>query len=140
VTNVLRWGIVIVLGLILLAWLAHALTHVSYRRFPAPTGDVRATPARDWIQEAQSAAARGEYRDAIRVIYGAAVLALGEAGAWQVDPSRTHREYARLIPADSLRRPHLIALTDCFERVWYGRAQASARDYEAALAELESLR
>jgi hypothetical protein len=139
-TNFLRWGIVIVLGLILLAWLAHTLTHVSHRRFPAPAGDVRAAPARDWIQEAQSAAARGEYRDAIRIIYGAAVLALGEAGAWQVDPSRTHREYARLIPADSLRRPHLIALTDCFERVWYGRAQASARDYEAALAELESLR
>ena len=139
-TNFLRWGIVIVLGLILLAWLAHALTHVSYRRFPAPTGDVRATPARDWIQEAQSAAARGEYRDAIRVIYGAAVLALGEAGAWQVDPSRTHREYARLLSPDSARRPHLLALTDCFERVWYGCAQASARDYEAALAELESLR
>jgi hypothetical protein len=140
VTNFLRWGIVIVLGLILLAWLAHTLTHVSYRRFPAPVGDVRATPARDWVQEARNAAARGEYRDAIRIIYAAALLALGEAGAWQVDPSRTHREYARLLPANSARRPHLIALTDCFERVWYGRAQASARDYEAALADLESLR
>jgi hypothetical protein len=140
VTNFLRWGIVIALGLILLAWLAYTLTHVSYRPIPAPEGEVRATPARDWVEEARKAATRGEYRDAIRIIYGAAVLALGEAGAWQVDPSRTHREYARLLPRDSLRRPHLIALTDCFERVWYGRAQASARDYEAALAELESLR
>ena len=140
VTNFLRWGIVIALGLILLAWLAYTLTRVSYRRIPAHEGEVRATPARDWVEEARKAATRGEYRDAIRIIYGAAVLALGEAGAWQVDPSRTHREYARLLPRDSLRRPHLIALTDCFERVWYGRAQASARDYEAALAELESLR
>ena len=74
------------------------------------------------------------------MIYGAAVLALGEAGAWQVDPSRTHREYARLLPADSARRTPLLALTNCFEQVWYGRVQASARDYEAALAELESLR
>ena len=140
VTNFLRWGIVMVLGLVLLAWLAYSLAHVSPRRFPAPAGELRAAPARDWVKEAQNAAARGEYRDAIRILYGAAVLALGEAGAWQVDPSRTHREYVRLLPRDSLRRPHLMALTDCFERVWYGRAQASALDYEAALADLESLR
>jgi len=140
VTNFLRWGIVILLGLILLGWLAHALTQVSYQRSPALAGDTRAAPARDWAQEARSAAARGEFREAIRLIYGAAVLALGEAGAWQVDRSRTHREYVRLLPADSARRPHLMALTDCFERVWYGRAQASDSDYEAALAELESLR
>jgi len=140
VTNFLRWGIVILLGLILLGWLAHALTQVSYQRSPALAGDTRAAPARDWAQEARSAAARGEFREAIRLIYGAAVLALGEAGAWQVDRSRTHREYVRLLPADSARRPHLIALTDCFERVWYGRAPASDSDYEAALAEWESLR
>ena len=140
VTNFLRWGVVILLGLILLGWLAHALTEVSYQRSPALTGGTRAAPARDWTQEARSAAARGEFREAIRLIYGAAVLALGEAGAWQVDRSRTHREYVRLLPADSQRRPHLMALTDCFERVWYGRAQASDSDYEAALAELESLR
>ena len=140
VTNFLRWGIVILLGLILLAWLAHTLTHVSYQRPPAPAAHVRAAPARDWVQEARNAAARGEFREAIRLIYGAAVLALGEAGAWQVDRSRTHREYVRLLPDNSACRPHLIALTDCFERVWYGRAQASAGDYEAALAELESLR
>ena len=73
------------------------------------------------------------------MIYGAAVLLMGEAGAWQVDASRTHREYVHLLPLDSARRPHLVAITTCFERVWYGRAQASARDYEAALAELESL-
>ncbi len=140
VTNFLRWGIVLLLGLILLGWLAHALTQVSYQRSPALAGDTRAAPARDWAREARSAATRGEYREAIRLIYGAAVLALGEAGAWQVDRSRTHREYVRLLPADSARRPHLMALTDCFERVWYGRAQASDSDYEAALAELESLR
>ena len=123
-----------------MGWLAHALTEVSHQRFPALTGDTRAAPARDWAQEARSAAARGEFREAIRLIYGAAVLALGEAGAWQVDRSRTHREYVRLLPADSRRRPHLITLTDCFERVWYGRVPASDSDYESALAELESLR
>ena len=33
----------------------------------------------------------------------------------------------------------LVAIATCFERVWYGNATASAADYEAALAELESL-
>jgi hypothetical protein len=139
VANILRWGIVVVLGLILLAWVIYTLTHVPYRRFPAPTAPTPAAPWRDWAQQARGAAARGEFREAIRIIYGAAVILLGEAGAWQVDPSRTHREYVHLLPADSVHRPHLIAITNCFEQVWYGRAPASARDYEAALAELESL-
>jgi hypothetical protein len=33
----------------------------------------------------------------------------------------------------------LIAISRRFEQVWYGYAQASGRDYEAVLAELESL-
>ena len=137
--NFLRWGIVIVLSLICLAWLIYTLTHTSFRRFPAPKEATPEAPWRDWAEEARGAAARGEFREAIRMIYGAAVLLMGEAGAWQVDASRTHREYVHLLPLDSARRPHLVAITTCFERVWYGRAQASARDYEAALAELESL-
>ena len=140
VTNFLRWGILFGLGLVLLVWVAYTLTHASYQRSPVPAGDARLAPARDWVEEARNSAARGEFREAIRLLYGAAVIALADAGAWQVDPSRTHREYVRLLPADSARRPHLVALTDCFERVWYGRAGASARDFEAALTELELLR
>jgi hypothetical protein len=137
--NFLRWGIVIVLSLICLAWLIYTLTHTSHRRFPAPKAAIPEAPWRDWVEEARAAAARGEFREAIRMIYGAAVLLMGEAGVWQVDPSRTHREYVRLLPLDSTQRPHLIAITLCFEQAWYGRAKPSARDYEAALAELESL-
>ena len=137
--NLLRWGIVLVLGLICLAWLLYSLTHIPRAELPAPKPATSPRPWRDWTQQARDAAARGEFREAIRIIYGSAVLRLGEAGAWHVDPARTHREYVRLLPAESALRPHLIALTDCFEQVWYGRAQASAREYEAALAELESL-
>jgi hypothetical protein len=139
VVNLLRWGIVMGVGLILLAWLIYTLTHISYRRFPAPPAATPSAPWRDWAQQARTAAARGEFREAIRIIYGAAVLLMGEAGAFRVDPSRTHREYVRLLPADSVYRPHLIAITACFEQVWYGGAPASVSDYEAALAELESL-
>ncbi len=146
VTKVLLWGVVIVLSLVLLVWLVYSLANVSldsfsFRRSPTPT-DV-APPIgtwREWVQKARAAAARGDYRDAVRIIYGAAVRRIAEAGTWQVDPSRTHREYVRLLPLDSLQRPPLLAITTCFERVWYGHAPASAVDYETMLTELESLR
>jgi hypothetical protein len=145
-TRILLWGVVIALGLTFLGWLIYSLSNLSLaklssRRFPA--AEDLAAPAenwREWVKRARAAAARGEYRDAIRIIYGAAVRRIGEAGTWQVDPARTHREYVRLLRADSFQRPPLVAITACFERVWYGHAQASAIDYEAVLAELESLR
>lgn len=144
-TMILIWGVVMALGLIFLGWLIYSfpnlsLAKLSSRRVPAEVDS--AAPAenwRAWVEHARAAAARGEYRDAVRLIYGASLRRLGEAGTWQVDPARTHREYVRLVPEGSFRRP-LIAITTCFESVWYGQARASAVDYEAVLAELESLR
>jgi hypothetical protein len=146
ITKALLWGVVIALGLMFLGWLIYSLAHVSlanlsFRRLPSPEKLAEPTGTwREWLQQARAAAARGEYRDAIRIVYGAAVRRIGEAGTWQVDPARTHREYVRLLPANSLQRPPLVAITTCFERVWYGHAQASVVDYEAVLIELESLR
>jgi len=145
-TRALLWGVVIALGLIFLVWLVYSLANVSLQNlsFRGSRGPMEvAAPIgtwREWAQRARAAAGRGEYRDAVRIIYGAAVRRIAEAGTWQVDPSRTHREYVRLLPVDSLQRPPLVAITTCFERVWYGHAPASAVDFEAALAELESLR
>jgi hypothetical protein len=138
-TDVLLWGTVVVLGLVFVGWLISALTQVSSGRDPLPLAAPPPVPWRPEALEARAAAARGDFREAIRLIYGAAVILLGQAGAWQVDPARTHREYVRLLPAGSARRPHLLAITVCFEKVWYGGAPASARDYETARAELESL-
>lgn len=139
-TGVLLWGIVAVLGLIFLMWLVYSLTHVSFTNSAAPAGarEVQIT-WRDAVHQAAEAAGRGDHREAIRILYGAAVRRIGDAGAWQVNPTRTHREYLRLLPADSAYRPGLLAITTRFEQVWYGRAQASGSDYEAALAELESM-
>jgi len=145
VTKVLLWAVVIVLGLVFLGWLIYSLANISASNFslrrqqtpkaaPEPVGAWH-----EWLQNARAAAARGDYRDAVRIIYGAAVRRIGETGTWQVDPARTHREYVRLLPANSTQRPPLVAIANCFERVWYGRAQASAADYEAVVTKLESL-
>jgi len=143
VASLLLWGLVIALGLVLLAWLVRAL--VSRSPIPAAAETVAGSVAslgtwQEWLRRARLAAGRGEYGDAVRFTYYAALYRLGELGVWQIDPSRTHREYLRLMPADSLRSPALAAITSRFERVWYGRRQASAEDFESAMAELEMLR
>lgn len=144
-TRVFLWGAVIVLGLVFLGWLIYSILNVPFstlsfhrKHLPPPEEE----PAVTWnqlVQQARAAAARGDYRDAVRIIYGAAVRRIAEDGAWRVDPARTHREYVRLLPPDSAQRPRFLAITSCFELVWYGSAEASANDYEAMLAELESL-
>ncbi len=145
VNKVLLWGMVVVLGLALLAWLVHLLFSLSLSDFSRPPAQIpgdEAVAAGSWrelAQRSRAAAARGEFREAIRILYSAAVRRIEEAGTWRIDPARTHREYLRLLPADSLDRPRLAAITTCFERIWYGRAPASANDYDAALAELESM-
>ncbi len=144
--KVLLWGIVAVLGLALVAWLVHLLFNLSLSGFSRPRPQIpgdEAAAAGSWrelAERSRAAAARGEFREAIRILYSAAVRRIEEAGTWRADPARTHREYLRLLPVDSSDRPRLTAIITCFERVWYGHAPASANDYDAALGELESMR
>jgi len=146
VTRILLWGVVIALGMASLGWLIYSLANISFanlsfRRLQVPVQ--AAAPAGSWqelVRQARTAAANGEYRHAVRIIYGAAVRRIEETGTWRVDPARTHREFVRLLPANSPQRPPLAAIATCYERVWYGQVDASAVDYDAVLAELERLR
>jgi hypothetical protein len=144
-TRFVLWLVVIAPALLFLGWLIYSLANVSTSNFlrlrsrVAWSHPTTIETWRDWVEQARGTAARGEYRDAIRIIYGAALRRLADAGTWQFDPSRTHREYVRLLPATSLQRPSFLAISNCFERVWYGQALASAGDFESALADLESL-
>jgi hypothetical protein len=93
----------------------------------------------DWARQALAAANRADYRQAIRLAYWAAVYRLAEAGVWQVDESRTHREYLRLLPGSDRRRPALAAVTARFERTWYGGSRAQAEDFRELVAQLEDI-
>lgn len=145
VTRVLLWAVVALLSLAFLAWLIYSLSRVSLagltlRPSRAQSGKIGSAETwREMVQRAREAAANGDFREAIRIIYTAAVLSLGESGAWRIDPARTHREYLHLLPQDSSQRPPLSAITHCFERIWYGHAAATAADYDAVMSQLESL-
>lgn len=139
----LVWVLAIGLTLFFFALLAHAFLD----RHPEPALDLRgflAVPRgwRDWAREARQASERNDYREAIHLAYWAGIYHLEEIGLWQVDHTRTHREYLRLLPRNpenELQRDSLAALTSRFERVWYGGQRASAPDYATVISDLETL-
>jgi hypothetical protein len=76
---------------------------------------------------AQTAAAEGDYRRAMRYRYLATLLALDEAERLRFDPALTDGDYLRRAPA-SLREA-LRPLVLGFQRVWYGGYPAGEADY-----------
>jgi Domain of unknown function (DUF4129) len=95
--------------------------------------------SREWVADALSSARRGDYRNAIRYSYWAAVFRLEELGRWTPNRTLTPREYLRLLPADHFQRPPLASLTQRFELTWYGYAVATARDFDQVTEQLEKL-
>lgn len=92
-----------------------------------------------WLAQAQAAAARGSWRDAIHLAYWCAVAFLEAKGAWRPDRARTPREYLRLLPASSDDGATLAALTRRFELVWYGNANADAEAFAESVANLKKM-
>ena len=78
-------------------------------------------------------------RDAVHLAYWCGIAFLEAEGAWKTDPSRTPREYLRLLAPASARVAPLAALTRSFERVWYGTDRADGATYDEAVSELRKL-
>jgi len=103
----------------------------------------------EWIRAAREAAARGDFREAVHSVYWAGITSLEAAGTISRDRTRTPREHLQLVAEaaevalaeaqTSKQRDSLAALTALFERVWYGRDQANARDFESSLQQAEGL-
>jgi len=139
-------GNILVYGLIALALLALAAAAYRFVRRRAPaevllSGMVMPSPMEWplWLAQAQAAAARGSWRDAIHFSYWCAVAFLESQGAWRSDPSRTPREYLHLLPASSDERATLAALTRRFELVWYGDAHADEAAFAESIANLKKI-
>ncbi len=134
------WAVVVGLVLASLVWLVRLLLY----RSGTPRLDLRAdtAAATTWqklARDALAAASREDYRDAIRLAYWAGVYRLEELGVWQVDRTRTHREYLDLLPWNHPQHGALAAVTAVFERIWYGGQSATSDHFQATLAQLEKL-
>jgi hypothetical protein len=94
----------------------------------------------DALGYAQSLAAAGAHRDAVRALYGGAARHLVEAGAVSRMRTRTNHEMLRDVAA---ARPALAApfeaLTSDFERAWYGHAEPGRPGFERARAVYEKV-
>jgi hypothetical protein len=98
--------------------------------------------ARDWqlwLGDAQAMAARGLWREAIHFVYWASISRLESKRLWPADRTRTPREYLALLPGEDARRPSLMALTQSFERTWYGGREARAEEFQNALDQAGAL-
>jgi hypothetical protein len=94
----------------------------------------------DWAAQAEASARAGDWRDAVHSLYWATIVMLEGRRAWRHNPTRTPREYVRLLKAGSAQQGALRGLTQIFERLWYGLREASPADYERARSLYESLR
>ena len=94
---------------------------------------------RQWLAEADAAAAAGHWRDAIHAAYWCGIAFLEKEGTWRPDAARTPREYLRLLPGAAPAAPALTRLTHLLERVWYGTQSASAADFDRARMSLKEL-
>ena len=105
----------------------------------------------EWIRGAQDAAARGEFREAIHLLYWAGITRLEDLSILTVDHTRTPREQLWLLsnPAKSgtlmtasatpAQHAPMLGLTTQLERVWYGRRPASVEDFRECLKHVEDL-
>ena len=124
----------------LLAWMVRQLLERSgTQSFQLRAPETHILDSRQQMAQAREAAARGEYRDAIRLAYWAAIERLEELGLWSLDPTRTHREYLRLVRSDQPQREPLAVLTRQFELAWYAAQPSSADDFQTVMTQLEKL-
>ena len=105
----------------------------------AVKGSAWESEAEDWAQWAREHAEAGEWREAVHCLYWAAIVLLESRRAWRHNPTRTPREYVRLLQAGSAQQQGLRRLTQIFERVWYGLREADESEYAEARALYERL-
>jgi hypothetical protein len=95
--------------------------------------------ASDWSERATAYAQAGAWRDAVHCLYWAAIVLLESRRAWRHNPTRTPREYVRLLKAGSEQQRGLQGLTQIFERTWYGLRETDEAQYAEARKFYEGL-
>lgn len=131
----LEWGSLLAAITLLVLWIYRALDR-QRTALGKLTGDMAKREAieasRAWAELAQMHAANGGWRDAIHCLYWATIVLLEERRTLRRSETRTPREALQLLVVSPQLREPLVAQTVAFERIWYGFANATQEDYEAA--------
>lgn len=142
VGRALEWLLFLAAAVGLLVWVMRT---VQRQRLRVALGDEPAKStalireSEDWRRQAEQEAARGAWREAIHALYWAAIVHLERRRAWRHNPSRTPREYVRLLKAGSTEQRELRGLTSALEQSWYGQREANAEEFGAAKENFDRL-
>ena len=80
--------------------------------------------------QARSQAQAGNYREAVRLLYLAALLYLADSGLLRFDPSLTNQEVLARVPENAPWRAYLEPVIRVFDRVWYGVREPDAETFQ----------
>ena len=142
VGRALEWLLFVAAAVGLLVWVMRT---VQRQRLRVALGDEPAKStawaheSEEWQRQAEREAARGAWREAIHALYWAAIVRLERRRAWRHNPSRTPREYVRLLKAGSAEQHELRGLTNALEQSWYGQREANAQEFAEAREKFERL-
>jgi hypothetical protein len=91
------------------------------------------TTTEDLLAAARALAQQDDYRGAIRRAYIALLYELEQRGKLRLHRAKTNRDYLNALRTEAAVYPAFAALTNHFERVWYGQTPATANDFEGFL-------
>jgi hypothetical protein len=142
VGRALEWLLFLAAAAGLLVWVMRT---VQRQRLRVALGDepvkhsAWAREMEDWRRQAEQEAGKGAWREAIHALYWAAIVHLERRRAWRHNPSRTPREYVRLLKAGSAEQRELRGLTSALEQSWYGQRESNAEEFNAAKESFDRL-
>ena len=130
------YGIVLVLGAILIIWIIRLFGPVGWRwkhaSAPPPTA-TKTGPERNWRswrEEAKKRAQEGSFREAIRSLFISVLMEGHQKGWWLYEPEATNREHLARVEGQSERREALQRLIDRYELAWYGLRQPGMEEFK----------
>ena len=130
------YGIVLVLGAILIIWIIRLFGPVGWRWKYAsapPPSTTKTSPERNWRswrEEAKKKAQEGAFREAIRSLFISVLMEGHQEGWWLYEPEATNREHLARIEGQSKRREPLKRLIDRYELAWYGLRQPGMEEFQ----------
>jgi hypothetical protein len=130
---------------LVLAWLVQTLSHrmAKGRQSAEDEAEVKgedAGPRRELdVEDATRLAAEGRYGEAIHALLLAAIQHFASRARLTIQPSRTSRELARLLPLSGESRAKFDELVMAVERTLFGGEPAGPEDYQRSLERFRAL-
>ena len=129
------YGIVLLLGAILIIWIIRLFGPVGWRwkyarALPSPaTKKSSERNWQSWREEAKKKAQEGSFREAIRSLFISVLMEGHQKGWWLYEPEATNREHLSRVEGQSERREALQRLIDRYELAWYGLRQPGMEEF-----------